>query len=50
MDALPELNSSAEPGLVEEDTTLTNWMPAILAAHDHTSGRLLVVITADSSH
>lgn len=35
--------------VAEEDTTIGNWMPAILASPDYQSGHLLVVITADTS-
>jgi hypothetical protein len=37
------------PGVVEQDATIGAWMPAILASPDYRSGRLLVVITADTS-
>jgi hypothetical protein len=35
--------------VVEEDTTIGAWMPAILTSPDYRSGHLLVVITADTS-
>jgi phosphatidylinositol-3-phosphatase len=37
------------PRVVEQDTTIGAWMPAILASPDYRSGHLLVVITADTS-
>jgi hypothetical protein len=37
------------PRVAEEDATIAAWMPAILASPDYRSGRLLVVITADTS-
>jgi len=37
------------PRVVEQDTTIGAWMPAILASPDYGSGHLLVVITADTS-
>jgi hypothetical protein len=36
--------------VAEEDATLGQWMPEILASPDYQSGQLLVVITADTSH
>jgi phosphatidylinositol-3-phosphatase len=37
------------PRVAEEDATVAAWMPSILASPDYVSGRLLVVLTADSS-
>ena len=35
--------------VAEEDQTVARWLPAIVASADYQSGRLLVVITADTS-
>ena len=37
------------PRVVEQDIMIGAWMPAILASPDYRAGRLLVVITADTS-
>jgi hypothetical protein len=40
---------NGQPRVSEEDHTVATWLPAIIASPDYQSGRLLIVITADTS-